>query len=389
MAVMVEGRDGNLRSLGPVVWSKVDLTPRYNAVGAWTITLPSTPANWKLADTPDLGITVDWNGVYKFSGYLETWNPSKSIDDNGVPTETITLSGADDLGLVANRLAFPNPAAVWASQTAGAADSQTGKLETVIKHYVNVNAGPGAIATRRAPHLTVAADVARGGTVAYLARLADGTDLPLMDIIRKLVATGGPLGVSVVQNGTSLVFDTYVPADRTDTAWFSYEAGGLRSYNLSDSAPTCTNALVRGSTTFIEVTGAGHDDAWKYVEQLVDQASSTDATEMTQAGQDAVVQGAGAASLAVTTIDLPHRSFGVDYNLGDQVTIEIREGVTYPDIVSAVQLVADATSQTYTETVTPTIGASDQDIGDDPTVTARLAAKVRELERQIKRIQAG
>jgi len=390
MAVMVEVRDGDLNSIGPLTWTKVDLTARYNAVGAWSITVPATDKNIELTNIPSLGVVVDWNGVYRFTGPMETWAPSKSLDDAGQVTDTITLSGADDLALIANRTAYPDPASSWASQTVSGEDAQTAvPCETAIKHYVNVNAGPGALAARRAPHLTVASSLGMGGTVSYSARFADGVDLELMDIIRLLIASGGPLGVTVTQQGGSLVFDTYEPRDLSETAWFSFALGNLRGVDLSDAAPTITNALVRGSTTFVEVAGAGAGDPWRRIETIVDQSSSTDSTEMTQAGQDALSQGAGAAQMSISTVDLPLLSFGTDYGLGDTVTVEVRDGVTYQDIVSAVQLTADDSGQNYVETATPTVGASESDIGDDQTASAQLAARVRALEKQIRRLQAG
>lgn len=390
MAVSINARDGDLNMLQPIAWSKVDLIPRYNQVGAFTLTLPPTDQNWTLSDVTDLGVVVDWNGVYQFTGYVETFNPQKQIDDTtGAITETITLAGADDLAPVANRIAYPDPSKTWPNQLTTSQDAQTAvKLESAIKHYVNLNAGPGAISTRRAPNLTVATDLARGGTVTYLARLADGTDLSLMDIIRSLVATGGPMGVSVTQTGGDLVFDCYVPRDLSAIAWFSYALGNLRGHNLSTTTPTCTSALVRGTSTFAEVTD-GSTDGWTRTEVLVDQSSTTDTTTMTQAGQDAIVQGAGAAVLTTTPIDLPNLAFGVDYGLGDTVTVEIRDGVTYTDVISQVELTADATGTTYIETVTPTVGLTSTDLGDNQTATALLAAKVRKLERLLTQLQGG
>lgn len=388
MAVSVQARDGNLDLLGPMTWTRVDLTARYNAVGSWSMLLPATPANLALVATPNLGVLINWNGVYTFSGYVETWNPSKSIDESGKITDTITLAGADDLGLIANRDARPAPAAAWSAQTGASTDTKTDKLETVIKWFVDRNAGSSALVGRRAPHLIIGTDLARGGTVSYAARFGDGVDLALMSIIRLLVASGGPLGVSVVQDGSDLVFDCYVPRNLSTTAWFSFSLGNLRSASLTDTTPTTTNALVRGSTTFIEVTSPDSVNAWRYAESIVDQSSSTDSTEMTQAGTDAIAQAAGAAQLQISTVDLPNLAFGAHYGLGDTVTVEIRDGVTYPDIISAVQMVAEATDTAYTETVTPTVGSSGSDSGDSATATAKLAAQVRKLEQQIKRLQS-
>jgi hypothetical protein len=389
VAVSVEVRDTNLVSKGPLTWTKVDATTRYNRVGAWSITIPDTPTNRVLANITDLGVLVNWNGVFTFTGFLEDWNPVRSIDaTTGAYVDSLVLSGADDLGVVANRIAYPNPAVVWTSQTAGGSDLQTGHCETVIKHFVNLNAGPGALTGRRAPHLTVATDLGRGTTVSYAARFANGVDLTLMNIIRLLVATGGPLGVSVVQSGGNLVFDCYVPRDLSQTAWFSPQLGNLRTFNLSVANPTATNALVRGASTFTESLGTDAGNAWRHTELLIDQSGSTDATQITQAGTDAIAQGAGSTHLQLQAVDLPQLAFGTHYGLGDRVTVEIQPGVSYTDIVTAVQLVADATAGTaYTETATPTIGVSEADIGSDKTALSMLAAEVRAIRKALQRLQ--
>jgi Siphovirus ReqiPepy6 Gp37-like protein len=111
-----------------------------------------------------------------------------------------------------------------------------------------------------------------------------------------------------------------------------------------------------------------------------DQRSTSDWGELSQAGKDAIAQGAATARMSITALDLSRLAFGADYGLGDKVTVEIAPEVTYPDIVTAVQLTAEG----HVETVTPVIGAADSDSGEDSTATARLAARVRALERQLK-----
>jgi hypothetical protein len=95
----------------------------------------------------------------------------------------------------------------------------------------------------------------------------------------------------------------------------------------------------------------------------------------------------------VAGVDLPRVRFGADaagvqgYREGDIVAVDIRDGITYTDVVSAVQLTADASQQTYTETVVPTIGAGDAEAGTDQTAVAKLAAQVRAIEQQLKQTQ--
>lgn len=384
MSVLVEARAADLTPLGVLTWTKLDATVRYNAVGSWSLTLPATEANWVLTRTPCVGVIVDWNEVYRFSGFAETWGFERSVTDGQV-TEIITLSGGDDLALVANRVAYADPARNFPSQDTTSVDRRIGPLETVVKQYVDVNLGPRALPKRRHRAVTIAPDQQRGSPVRGAARFD-----ALMDLIRSLTATGGPMGVQLVQHDRALVFEMYQPRDLTRTAWFSVELGNLTQANLSDSAATATNALVAGSgegntRAFLEVTGPGHDDAAKHVETFVDQRSSSDWDELSQADKDAIAQGAAQAQMSITAVDLPRLAFGTGYGLGDRVTVEISGGVVYSDIVTGVQLVAEASG----ESVTPTIGAADSDSGDDPGATAQLAARVRALERQLKQLQTS
>jgi hypothetical protein len=382
--VLVQARDGRLASLGVLTWTKLEATLRYNAVGSWSLTMPATKANWQLTRVPDVGVVVDWNDVFTFSGFAETWSCARTAADGQV-SETITLSGADDLGVVANRVAYADPGRSFNNQDTRAYDQRIGPQETVIKGFVAANAGPKALPARRHPALAIVHDRERGTPVTYAARFD-----ALMDLVRSIAATAGPIGVQVVQRGRELVFDCYLPRDLTASAWFSPELGNLTAADLSDTAATTTNALVAGSgegntRAFVEVTGPDSDDPWRRVETFVDQRSTPDWGELSQAGKDAIAQGAATARMSITALDLPRRAFGADYGLGDKVTVEIAPGVTYPDIVTAVQLVAEAA----TETVTPVIGAADADAGEDATVTARLAARVRGLERQLQTLHTG
>jgi hypothetical protein len=388
--VSIEGHDGALSSLGPIDEVTLDATLYYNGVGSWAIAVPYSDQLWDMVSSADFGVTIDWGGYFRFGGKCESPGyqyalPGSTFAAAVLEGAYIIISGATYEALIANRIAFPNPAAAWSGQSAAGADAVTSvPLETAIKHYVNVNAGPGAISGRKVPILSVATDAGRGGTVSYSAQFTDGVDLNLMDIIRTLVATGGPMGVQVTDNGSGgLVFDTYVPRDLSGYAYFSERLGNLVSISFALADPLVTNALVQGASgAFTEVTGDGSSDWWTRVEQYVDQTSSTDATQVTQAGQDAIAQGAATPQLSITTIDIPALVFGRDYFLGDRVTVETRNGDTVTDIISQVDLTIDPMATPPIWSV-PTIGYPQDPGAADPSFSAQLLANVRRLERRL------
>ena len=403
-------RRSDLARLRPLIWSKVDLSSiAFDQVGAFTLDVPATDQIWDLIEFDEDGewlpnlLFVDWHGVYGVPLLAESYNPVKTVDDAGVVSDVITFAGADMLALLANRLVYRDPTVAWSAQTAGTT-TITDKAETVIKQLVQANIVDAAETDRRVPNFVVADDLAQGGTVTYQIVIKDAatTDAvtvtsgqTLMDMVRAVAAQSN-IGVRIDLIDGQLVFDTYIPRDLSQRVVFSEAVGSLRGFNLTDSSPTGNAVLMQTGATsgaFVTAAGLGASDPWRRVETFSDQSSTTDADQITQAQTEALAQGAGPTRLAVTGVDLPRVRFGADaagvqgYREGDIVAVDIRDGVTYSDVVSAVQLTADASQQSYVETVTPTIGTSDALASTDQTAVAQLADQVRAIEAQLKQMQ--
>nr|WP_275406712.1 hypothetical protein [Actinomadura bangladeshensis] len=385
---------------------------RYNAVGAFTLTLPATDVTWDLVDfdedgvlKPKTGFYVDWNGIFDVPLKAEQANPSKVINETGEIVETIVFTGADFLDLLAERLVYRDATTTWPAQTVGST-VVTGKAETVIKNLVTANVVTAGDTNRRVPGFSVAPDLARGGDVTYTISIKNpaadpGTDQAstagdsLMDMIRA-VARQSDIGVSLTLVDGGLVFDCYLPRDLTQKVVFSERYGSLRSWSITDATPTANAILMQtaaAATPFTETHGAGALDPWRRAEHYVDQSSTTEATQITQAQLDEVARGAAQTRVALTVQDIPRVRFGRDaagiqgYGIGDLVAADIRDGITYSDKVTAVQLTADTTTGAYVEAVVPTVGANDAAADaapDDATAIAQLSARVRQLEQQIR-----
>lgn len=382
--ITAELLDENLNSLGLIQYATMEANLYYNMVGSWQMTIPYDDAIWDLIKAGTSFIVhFNWGGLFEFGGKCESPGYEDSMPgSSGKGGPYIDLSGADYLSIIANRVAFPDPTLAWASQTGGSSDAfGPAPLESVIKHYVSRNVGVDALAARKVTLLDIASNQARGSNVSYNAKFADGVALNLMDVIRLLVAAGSPMGVSI--NKTSdkrLLFDVYVPRDLTSSVWFSRELGNLTSISMSYTDPTVTHALVRGASAFVETTNP--DDQWSRIEQLVDQSSESDSTALTNAGKDALAQGAAGATMSLSTSDIPYLTFGRDYKLGDTVTVEVRPGDLFTDIISMVNLRADPTSSPSI-VVTPTIGNVGNPDNSDQSVIAKLVNRVRNLEQRL------
>jgi hypothetical protein len=388
----------------PLNWSAIQLVPSFNEVGSWTMTAVATPDVQALAvfdsdgTLVPFGIVANWNGLFTFTGKAEECEADRVIGDGGQVLETLTFTGPDMLSVLAERIAYPDPTKAWSAQSVGTV-TRTGHPETVIKALITANCVSAAETARNYPLLTVAADAARGSSSTSwkitTPNPADSTVVAtvsdsLMDIWRAIAAQSStPIGIRVDLTGTSLVADCYEPRDLSAAAVFSARLGNLSEARLDVINPSANAILMQSAVTaanFTETIGAGAGP-WRRVEQFDDESSATAAADVTQAQADAVTSGQAQTSLSATAIDIPRLRFGADaagitgYRLGDLVTVDLYDGLTYTDIISAVTLSADATQQPYTETVVPSIGT----VAADNTISAGLQKQLDALERKIRR----
>jgi hypothetical protein len=402
----------NLTSIGMFQFSTINAVLYYNAVGSYSIQLPYTDAVWAQMMGGDFIVRVNWRGLFTFGGKCEQPVYSNSlpgsvsggsVGSGGGAGQFITLVGADYLAILANRICYPDPTVAWSAQKPGNQSVIiSGPLETAIKYFVNYNVGPAAIAGRKFPLLDIATDQRRGppAGVNYSVNFTSGQSLNLMEVIRALIAqaygaAGVGMGVQITQNGNRLLFDVYLNPDKTATATFSESLGNLTSVSLSLTDPTCTDALVQGATPMTKVDGVTPDPTahsfitattsstpWTKIEHYVNDANESIPNNLNTAAQNEINAGARGPNLNTTTTDSPYLVFGRDYHIGDKVTVEVRPGVTYTDIVSSVTLSVDA-GQSPVVGVVPVIGVSNNAGSTDKNVIAQLSARIKTLEQKL------
>lgn len=336
-------------------------------LGDWSATLvdrsnrPSTlqvtgyTSNLRPLLVMDGGIVLDDDTGRRFSGI-----PS-SLQRRG--DRTCTLTFEDDLIRLWGRLAYPTPTAAITAQTVDYGDVQTGPAETVLLHYINANAGPGALTARQVPGLTVPASSGRGGTVTVTARL---------DVLGRLVADlADPAGlrVRVVHTGGALAVVVDDAPDLTATAKYGTpEAGGPgmlgEDWSYTLAKPDVTAAEVAGggegtARTFRERVDTAAETAWgRRVEALVDQRQTTDTGELDKAGDDALADGAQPVQIAATVLDAPGLRLGADVPLGALVTLDL-DGQLVVDRLRQVTTTIAVSSGEATQTVTGLVGSPD------------------------------
>lgn len=303
--------------------SKPELQLRHQAMSTWSLSVPAAGASGALLAQRGYGIEVERDGELMLSGPVVKRHRRWALD-----VDELDLAGPDDLAWLARRLAHPTPTLSTPPYSTQAHDVRTGPAETVIKEYVDANAGPGAVTARRVQGLTVATTLSTGSTITGRARWK-----PLLDFVRELAATDG---FGLTANG--LVFDVVAP--RTSAVVFSRENGNLGSYDYSDDAPEATFVIVAGqgegtARQIVEVSDASALADWGRIESFRDRRDTAVEAELTQAGVETLADAASATAIAFDVVDGVAGTFADDYRVGDWVTVELEDATLVDQVREA------------------------------------------------------
>lgn len=386
LTLLVSGPD--LVQLGYVdEWTALDVTINRNAPSSGQFTAPADPQLMQWVTTPGNRVELIRDGDWFCAGPIEKpgayqWSAGDATTQG---VGQVTVNWADDAVSLASRLTYPDPARAATAQTTVAqytASATNG--ETLMRSLVNLNAGPGALTARRVPNL-VLGSVAGVGT-----NVSDATRFEVLtDVLRRVALAAGNLGFRVrrADSPARLLFEVYAPTDRSKLVRFSRQLNNLRALATDPSAPTCTVAIVGGSgdgvaQQVIERANSGAVSGWGRMEKFVSGTSTTDSTdpttELNQAGDQALVDNGETVGLTATPVDTKGARYGVDYWLGDTVSVQLVTGTAVTDVVTAVHLTATPDAG---ELLVPTIGTSTAHT-DTPTVRA-----LRDLERRTSALE--
>ena len=323
----VEVRDNTLARVGMIRPEDLDLelTATHNNVSTWTLKLHSEHPLASTLRTPGAGIIVTGPAGRLLSGPMV--NPENAATA-GDPAGTLTVPGVDDTVLLADSLAYPDPAG-GAGSKKKPSDVRRGPVESLMHQFVDANIGPSAPAERRTGllgRLTLGVNGNRGPTVVKAARF-DQLGHLLTDL-----ASLGRLGFRIIQRGTSLVFETYPVTDRTATVRLDIRNNTLAGHRIAVSAPAITRAIVAGSDEGVfravlpmntPASLAAEGEWGRRIERFVDQRT-TDLDQLRRAGNEALAAG-GATQVAVQVVPMEDSTMrlGHDWGLGDAVTVVV------------------------------------------------------------------
>lgn len=331
---------------------------RYNLAGTWVMT-GGTDTLATLSK--NMGIVVRRNGEDFFSGVVGEFE-----DENGIDMSTNGYSDEDHL---AGSLAYPVPAG--APYTVDY-DVRTGIAETIIKQYVNLNAGPGASPSRQISGLTLETDLARGTSVTGRARFDN-----LMTLINSLATQGG-VGFRVLD----MEFQVYSPEDKSGAIVFSSELQTLGAYTYKEKRGKVNHVIVGGAgtgsaRTFIEVSNSESILGWGRRELFIDQSNTSSSVELTAAANEELEKEGDTVSLTFAPIVTEAMRPFDDYGIGDWVTGVIR-GVPIVQQVREIKTTINGSGAEAHEIAIGTEGAT-----TDQSTLARVYERMRGIDKRV------
>lgn len=369
-------RDASMVKKGDVGRAtSLKLVPKFIDVGGFEMTLPSRDPKAGLLTKGAWLEFMSESGDGIMAGQIRG---IKEVEDENNIGGTLTVYGPSAEQVIADRLAYQVPTSAATSQAAAEYDRRSGVAETIIKQYVDLNAGPGALVARRTAGLTIEADNLRGSSVKGSARMMN-----LLELIQPLAISGG-IGFRVVFSTVTgqLEFQVFTPTDKSGTAKFGMQLGNLISYERTQEAPRSSVAIVGGqgdgtARVFREIIDSVAITLWgNRSEAFIDRRDSTDTVELDQAGTEEVVTNGPINGLSIKTMDTPRLQFYRDYNLGDKVSIPDK-GVT--DVLREIELTWTADKGPSAES---TVGSS------SVTGTAKLIKRLAYLNKVVEHLQA-
>lgn len=341
--ITVEVRDISLNRIGVIRPEDLDLKANevFNGTGAWTLTLAANHPLTPTLRTAGSGIIVTGPTDVLFSGPVVKPESAYTPDNLG---GTVTFEGITDDVILEDALSFPQPSNADPTTQNVAWDTRTGNIETLLHAYVNANIGPSAPAARRKAGLIMGTNGGRGPTITKKPRFPQ-----LANLLTDLAALAG-LGYRVVQRNNNLVFETYLPTDRSATIRLDTRNGGISGQRVAITPPKATRIIIAGqeegvNRQFIQrdnATSIAAEAEWgRRIERFLDQRQTNVVAELQSAGDEVLAEDGFTGVVAqVVVADDTLMRFGVDWFLGDKVSVVV-ENQELSSYVTGMALQAD------------------------------------------------
>ncbi|BAU32451.1 Gp37-like protein [Microcella alkaliphila] len=379
--MIVEVRNAEFEREGQIDRDQLDImfVETFRDVGAWELKLPAEHPLLPVLRGKGSGIIIR-DGSQVFSGRTRRAILSTDPAD---PKGTWVISGVDDAVILAATSALPDPANAPNAQTQDR-DRRNGPAETIMKEFVRANAGDLATPERSYPWLDVAPDLGRGDVLPESARFQS-----LLEILQR-IGTNSGLGFRVAQTEIDgqpmLRFDVYEPTDRRDEIKMSIANEMIDKASWGYQGPNATHLFVGGKgsgadrTIKVITTDASLQQAEEWGmrwELFQDRRDTDEEDELEQAGLETLAENGEETSIDVVPADAPSMAYGVDWGLGDLVTV-IVDGQPTAAIVTQVARYVGPDGDFVRARVGEPTGFN---------FTARMARKVEQQDKRIRQLE--
>lgn len=285
----------------------------FNDVGVWTLIL-SNEALLASSITINSRVVLKRGGLTISSGQVQE---IRKRSNKGI--KTLTIKGATDNVLLLFRQAMPEPGTTAPPYSTDSHDVRAGIGSTVLIEYVDNNLGPSARTNRIKSGLTFATDPLVGSTVTGEARWET-----LIDFMARLALNAGGIGFRIVD----MEFQTYQPQDLTGSIIFSEELGNLVSYDYWLKWPKANYVFVagQGKEELREVVEGGDAQSiidYDLVEALKDRRDTAETSVLLAERASYLAENAFTVGVKIEPLEITGILFGVDYTLGDKVTVVV------------------------------------------------------------------
>jgi hypothetical protein len=316
-------------------------------------------------------LKVSFKGEHLISGPVTT---DELVTDGVSGLYTVTVE--DDFRVLREILGWPVPTAAITAQNTAEYRTYTGNAETIIKSAVSEN----GVTRMAVPGLTVAANLNRGATVP------GGVPFrmhPLADKLFPAIEDAG-LGVTVQQNGTSLVLDVYAP--QTFPRTLSVKGRTLQQATMTRTRPTASRAVIGGqgegtARNFRQLTDTARETLYGMkAETFADARDDNTAAVMDARGQEVLTETGPKNGVSLTLAGTGIFQYGPGgFHVGDRVPVDIGNGVVITEVIRECTL--KWVSPTYAS-VEPVAG----EITNQPErVTAKRIAQLAKGQRDQER----
>lgn len=365
---------------GPLPLEGGNVVIRNNDVSTFLIDIDTSTEQWENI-TAQYGDMKAWHvqlfdsldgDVPLMSGIITSDRDEKS----GYPATQWT--GRCHLDYLDGMITLPNPARAADDQKDGSHYTDKGPAAEVIFQMVRKHVAQGARDEFRTP-LRVSSTWADkpGKQVSVKSRFK-----PLLEEVQAAAKTGGiTFSTSMTRDG-AIRFHQSVPEDRSRYIRLSEDNDALGQWSMERERPEVTKVLVAGQ-------GEGDERTLKLVEgntndwgtsRIVfqDRRDTDELDDLIEAGEETLADGAETASISVDLVDTPNMLFGVDFHIGDLVTVQLANGATIVDGVQEVELTYSDTGREGKLTVGPT---GEEHEGD------KLVKLVKDLRKRIRALE--